>query len=198
MLDYTFLDDYGLKKVTPTSVKKFVGSLLSNSGNELFYNEQQKDMSESLLYRMATTEEFLAPLRLFSARRLYANLKNDFVVPLGTAAFIASETVQELRKKYKDDTGIVTIISTPRESEVQPVESRNDYLESMIQHLNSCGWEKIVVHFPLTFGLFPFAHNKICALAPGPRYHPLITNTLLRFTDGEIVMDNATAWLTKE
>lgn len=54
----------------------------------------------SLLYEMATSEEFLRPLKAFRWRRAYANRRGDFMVPYGTAAFVSpgegdgSETVE--------------------------------------------------------------------------------------------------------
>ncbi len=41
-----------------------------------------------LLYNMATSEEFLRPLKAFRWRRAYANRHGDFMVPYGTAAFL--------------------------------------------------------------------------------------------------------------
>ncbi|CAN0476890.1 unnamed protein product, partial [Laminaria digitata] len=43
----------------------------------------------SLLYEMATSEEFLRPLKAFRWRRAYANRRGDFMVPYGTAAFVS-------------------------------------------------------------------------------------------------------------
>ena len=40
-----------------------------------------------LLYVMATSEEFLRPLKAFRWRRVYANRRGDTLVPYGTAAF---------------------------------------------------------------------------------------------------------------
>jgi len=52
-----------------------------------------ESIQDTLVYRMATTESFLAPLRVFQTRRAYANYANDFLVPLGTSAFMGfSET----------------------------------------------------------------------------------------------------------
>lgn len=42
-----------------------------------------------LLYDMATTEDFLRPLKAFRTRRAYANRRGDFMVPYETAAFLA-------------------------------------------------------------------------------------------------------------
>ena len=47
---------------------------------------------------MATNEEFLMPLRQFKQRRLYANLRRDSVVPLGTAAFLPKGQVKVLKE----------------------------------------------------------------------------------------------------
>lgn len=42
----------------------------------------------SLLYEMATSEEYLTPLKAFRRRRAYANRRGDFMVPYSTAAFV--------------------------------------------------------------------------------------------------------------
>ena len=44
-----------------------------------------------LLYVMATSEEFLRPLKAFRWRRVYANRRGDTLVPYGTAAFPAPD-----------------------------------------------------------------------------------------------------------
>lgn len=43
---------------------------------------------DPLLYQMATTQEFLRPLKAFRWRRVYANRRGDFMVPYETAAFV--------------------------------------------------------------------------------------------------------------
>lgn len=50
-------------------------------------NDENKSQTP-LLYDMATSEEFLKPLRAFSTRRAYANRRGDFMVPYETAAFM--------------------------------------------------------------------------------------------------------------
>lgn len=75
-------------------------------------SDGEREEESSLLYRMATAEEFLRPLRTFQKRRLYANLNGDFVVPLGTAAFLNAEMVQTLRERYAYQFGILTTIIT--------------------------------------------------------------------------------------
>jgi pimeloyl-ACP methyl ester carboxylesterase len=50
-----------------------------------------------LLHEMATSEEFLAPLRKFRRRVLYANVKNDFQVPYATAALRHKSPYSERR-----------------------------------------------------------------------------------------------------
>lgn len=44
-----------------------------------------------LLYDMATSEDFLQPLKAFRWRRAYANRRGDFMVPYGTAAFLETD-----------------------------------------------------------------------------------------------------------
>ena len=69
----------------------------------------------ALLYHMATDESYLRPLTAFQNRRLYANLNGDLVVPLGTAAFMAPEQVQRLRKEFANKYGILTTITTAQQ-----------------------------------------------------------------------------------
>jgi hypothetical protein len=80
---------------------------MSDSVQELMASD-----TSSLLYKMATEDEYLIPLKRFKERRLYANLKRDLVVPLGTAAFLPKVQVQFLRQKYQLQTGFVYVIDT--------------------------------------------------------------------------------------
>ncbi|CAN0105744.1 unnamed protein product, partial [Hapterophycus canaliculatus] len=42
----------------------------------------------AVLYEMATSEEFLRPLKAFRRRRAYANFRGDFLVPFATGVFL--------------------------------------------------------------------------------------------------------------
>lgn len=174
---------------------------MARSGNEMFLVDKSLDVSNSLLYKMATTESYLEALRVFKSRRLYANLRNDFVVPLGTAAFLPATLVEELRKKYKHMNGIVEVLaSTGNKVDTQnnKCAENESYEVQMINGLDSLQWEKMIVGFDLTFGLLPMAHNKICSLSAGPRYPKFVTENFFRFNEGKYVMENASAWLTAE
>lgn len=59
-----------------------------HGGNEGAMDGRDGRRHGSLLYHMATSEEFLRPLKAFRRRRAYANRRGDFMVPYGTAAFV--------------------------------------------------------------------------------------------------------------
>lgn len=169
----------------PDSLKVLVSSLLFNTGKDLFQTDAEG--IETLLYNMAAKSEFITPLEAFQARRMYANLDNDFVVPLGTAACMRPSHVQKLRSKLSKKYGIVASFSSvrqPRGTECIHI-GGDDLLDQMIESLDRCGWEKIIVNFQ---GVLPFAHNKICALSRNPQF---ITQTVLGFSEGQFVMDHA-------
>jgi hypothetical protein len=145
-------------------------------------------LSRSLLYRMATSEDFLLPLRAFKHRRLYANLHNDFVVPLGTAGIFSADEVTKLRRKYRATRGIVATLQQEPTSILSSSDLQtHDPLDAMRAGLNSLGWEKTIVYFP---GLLPIAHNTICAL--NRKVYWFLNEV---FAEGRFVMDHAAEWL---
>ena len=180
--NFTIVEDQGFS--VPDILKRTVSQVLHRSGEDLFAFDASS-LRSSLLYAMATEEPFLAPLRAFEARRLYANLNNDFVVPLGTAAFLHRDEVLRLRQLHSSSSGIVHTILTNRS------ESRGsldvDPVDHMREELDALGWEKRIVHFP---GLLPIAHNKICAL--NRRVYWILNDI---FAEGKFVMDDASAWI---
>ena len=180
--NFTIVEDKGF--FVPDFLKRTVSQALYRSGEELF-GFDASSLHSSLLFAMATEEEFLAPLRTFQARRLYANLDNDFVVPLGTAAFLDREEVLRLRQLHSTSSGIVqTIVTNRSDGEESP---GPDPVHRMRRSLDALGWEKRIVHFP---GLLPIAHNKICAL--NRRIYWLLNEV---FAEGRFVMDDASTWL---
>ncbi|CAB1120484.1 unnamed protein product [Ectocarpus sp. CCAP 1310/34] len=95
----------------PSPLHSLAGVFVGKTGHDLFLSRKKvggggggggddvggeaaapaaaKDGREnSLLYNMATTEDFLRPLKAFRWRRAYANRRGDFMVPYGTAAFV--------------------------------------------------------------------------------------------------------------
>ncbi|KAJ1409507.1 putative serine esterase-domain-containing protein [Ochromonadaceae sp. CCMP2298] len=192
--DYTFLDEYGV--TAPSFLKNLVARTLKQTGRELFSIDASRSQRLHLLFRMATEAQFLLPLKAFATRRLYANLNLDLVVPLGTAAFLPRSEVDLYRAQFSSQSGVVKVITTTTDGDnewagTQEVCSSPDEeaLQLMRVGLNSCGWEKFIVHFR---GFIPLAHNKIAALT---KYTDTL-DALLGFTEGRFVMDAAAKWLT--
>ena len=209
--NWTFVEDiFGASpaKLPPgiDLVKRLVARTMLSTGRTVFGFDTAGPGGRSLLYAMATDDKFLLPLRAFTSRRLYANLQKDFVVPLGTAAFLSSEAVAALRSQHLKEEGIVAILRTG------DGDSDNDAAghglrsgvgdtdgscaaasdaHAMIASLDSVGWEKVVVNFPRS--VLPLAHNKICALSRQPTW---LYHRVLGFDEGSYVMLNATSWLT--
>lgn len=191
--NWTFVDDYGYK--APDIIKRVVSKVMLSTGKDIFGIKEGIPGEETLLFRMATEDSFLTPMRSFSERRLYANLNRDFVVPLGTAAFMSVDLVKELRKEHAGKTGIVSVIKNlPYNIDLSNGECRQNssdsHTDKMIGGLNDLGWEKIIVNFP---GVLPIAHNKICALTRNPKW---LYNNVLGFSSGQFVMVNASDWLS--
>jgi hypothetical protein len=173
--DYTFLDEYKLP------FPKFVKNRLVNTAWGTL-----KDLADtregSLLHTMGTRPEYVESLRRFQKRRLYANLNRDFVVPFGTAAFIKPTDVWGLRAKHLANFGIVEQIDVA--SNAPQSLNSDDPVEQMRYHLDSLGWEKVIVNFP---GVLPDAHNKIAALRNETRWQC-----------GFSIMRHAADWLTED
>lgn len=176
----------------PTTLKGLVASLLRETGRELFMRDV-----DNLLYRMSCDEAFLEPLRQFKERRLYANLDGDFMVPLGTAAFLDDDQVRLLREKHSQESGIVTVIRHEGGGVAECKQGGVAKIESMRAGLNSLQWDKHIVSFParFPFSLLPLAHNKIAALRKNPRW---LFTAVLGTSQGEPVMDHAAHWLSSE
>jgi len=194
------------------ALKLIVSKTMFSTGKDLFGHDNE-DVSKTLIYRLATQESFLAPLRLFASRRLYANLRNDFVVPLGTAAFLDEQSVRDLRSRHLTQSGIVAEAHTEKCSDAlnntnnalpqeqqqqqQPTQLQKKKqqqqelgMSEMRRSLDCLGWEKYVVHFP---GLVPIAHNKLASLRRWPDY---LYSNVLGFAEGEYVMQHACEFLT--
>lgn len=196
--DWTFVDDNGLQ--VPDILKVLVSKAMFSTGRDLFGITEDETGDESLLFQMATDESFLKPLRVFGARRLYANLRNDLVVPLGTAAFMNQQQVKKLRTEHEGNSGIVTVVKTPSEKMVIGLTSlpntsfknKNDHKTNiMIDQLDRLGWDKVIVNFS---GVLPIAHNKICALSREPKW---LYEDVLGFNAGQFVMKDASTWLSE-
>jgi Putative serine esterase (DUF676) len=188
--NWTFVDDFGY--TAPMFVKRLVSRSMLSTGRDIFSMEDKNSEEETLLFKMATNEAFLSPLRCFLDRRLYANLNRDLVVPLGTAAFMDKASVENLRKVHDGKSGIVTVLKTPATSANNFISAEvGQSSDTMIERLDDLGWDKVIVNFP---GLLPIAHNKICALSREPKW---LYENVLGFNAGQFVMKDANEWLTK-
>lgn len=68
---------------------------LGQTGNDLFLRTPSGEAAETgpLLLRMTQDEAFMAPLAAFKHRRAYGNVKEDLLVPMGTALFTPQSVV---------------------------------------------------------------------------------------------------------
>jgi hypothetical protein len=187
----------------PYFLKSMIISLFQQTGSDLYLNgmDGNNDVSTSLLYQMATDASYLRPLARFHRRRIYANADRDFMVPLGTAAFLSTSNENSLMQLVDTKTsGVVKVLNSEEcASENGPGarttagkdSSQGDALDIMIRHLDSLGWEKVIVSFP---GWLPFSHNKICALQKNVWPSSLFAE-LFDFNEGAWLMDQAAEWI---
>ncbi len=192
-----------LQLYVPNTIKYLISLLFSITGQDMFMLDSKGNIKDSILYKLATENKYLIPLKLFKYRQLYANLQNDLMVTLSTASFIANENVIELRKMYKDTYGIVTKLHTVSnnvliDDDVQPAvcsdaSDISSIMKNMRDNLDNLGWTKVIVNFKngKLFHIFPLAHNKIAALTKYPHYFWNIFN----FYEGKYVMEDLAEFL---
>jgi len=181
--------------------------MLLQTGRELFMDDKP-NIRDTLLFRMATSEEFLEPLRAFQVKRLYANIQNDHVVPLGTGGILDDEDVEackrliESKKNTSSTRGVVhTVTSFPGHKPAYTFHPKHSiryqsasYLMEMIQGLDSVGWEKHLVYFPAISSIFlpyPSAHNKVLAVTKC--HEPF--DSWLGFSEGKGLVDDMIKWI---
>jgi hypothetical protein len=139
----------------PRTAEIGVAHALGETGRDLF-------RVNDLLKRMATTDEFLQPLRAFRKRIAYANAyATDFPVPVRTAAFLSEsssyphhfvEEGEDVDKLVVDDNGLViATLHTPaqhldsKDSNYSVSDDENDDLVEMSRSLDSLGWKKVFI-----------------------------------------------------
>mmetsp|Transcript_43324 Transcript_43324/g.115904 ORF Transcript_43324/g.115904 Transcript_43324/m.115904 type:complete len:258 (-) Transcript_43324:143-916(-) len=182
----------GLRKYSylplPTALHKVMGVLpgLGQTGSDLFLRPTKgaPKGEHPLLVQMATRPCFLRPLRAFSHRRAYANLENDFMVPIGSGVFHRADTARSgwglfTRDLSDDFAARATKLNTGNEVECELVvparpepaggdappphdpQAGKDWMEgAMAEGLDSVGWSKIGMRF--TGITLPLAHNLMC------------------------------------
>ena len=135
-------------------------------------NVDVKSGRSSLLYDMATAEEYLTPLRAFRRRRAYANRRGDFMVPYGTAAFVGpdeedggnlTDGLSTFDRVWGAKEGTIIGMSRippassagsekwGRRSGISSNANKKGVEEEMAAGLNSCGWEKVSRENPFLY-----------------------------------------------
>ena len=186
VLNYTYIEQ-ALDISIPVQIKELVASTMLRSGKHVFLADRENGkLSQSLLYKMATSDIYLNPLKAFSKRRLYANLVNDFVVPCEISSLLSHDECTNLRRKNQFTSGIVAVLS---ENNRAAINSDIDSFHYMLSSLDNIGWSKVIVNFP---GVLPIAHNKICALQRFPLF---FYDKLMGTSEGKHVMNDAAAFL---
>lgn len=141
------------------------------------------DPDKPLLLRMSSpSSHYGKALKAFRRRRLYANIKGDFLVPFGTAAIEGGRWgagVYDAR--HADDflqpadglvfveprvwAGEVDGIAAVREAGVSDAGGGGGPVqEAMVAGLNTCSWSKVAVSFRGASTALPVAHNRLPAL----------------------------------
>ena len=190
--NYTYIEQT-IGMTLPFGLKQLVSNFMLRSGKHVFltdgYDDQQQQLP--LLYQMATEDIYLDPLRAFTKRRLYANLRNDFVVPCEISSLLSYDECKILRRKNQSQSGIVELINEGDRKitgrNIKMMES--DTFNRMLNSLDNIGWSKVLVNFP---GYVPNAHNKICALQREPQW---FYDKVMGTEQGKVVMNHAADWL---
>ena len=171
---------HGHLRAIPRALQTVGGVVLGKSIKQLLLADGGQPGEMPLLLRMGTEEPFLAPLRAFRSRHLYANAINDLLVAYETAA-IALEGLPSRKallaagpRKGKPRV-LFTQTRPPLDataplagSAAAPQHSVRAWQAAMARGLATMSWTETTVAFP---GLLPLAHNRIVAL----RRDPLLT-----------------------
>ncbi len=201
-MHYTLLEENNFFPLS-SEWRGWIGGLLHQTGKELVLHDHP-EIEHALLYQMATNELYLTPLRRFHHKRIYANIVNDGVVPLGTGAILDDDEVDHYRQQISSNTPQgVQFVLTHRLHHPDQYHFHSKYplrythtiqLTQMMQGLNSVGWEKHLVYFPpnlLPFPLAPSAHNRVLAVT---KCHEPIDGWL-GFSQGQFLVNDMIQWI---
>ena len=184
---YTFLP-------LPNSLASAGRLVAGQTADDLLLRDVGGEDGQPVLMTMASAgSPYIRALRAFRQRRAYANVRGDFMVPFGTAAFEdpdvwgagcfdASRVAEFARRgsgqiSFADPAvldgsadGIGAIRDVPgRTDENMVAPTHNDGREGreearMRRELESCGWTKVGVSFRTAGTFSPVAHNRLAAL----------------------------------
>ena len=167
--------------------------LVGQTAEDLLLRDAAGQGGSPLLYQMSRpSSRHGRALRAFERRRLYANLKGDFMVPFGTAAIetgrwgagirdeqLASDFYSTGRAGIDfvdrrvcdgDEDGIAVVCEVPAEhargDELADATPPDDATleEAMRRGLSACSWSKVAVSFRGATTASPLAHNRLPAL----------------------------------
>lgn len=196
---------HGHLRAIPRALQTVGGVVLGRSIKQLLLLDGVEPGEAPLLLRMGTEEPFLAPLRAFRSRHLYANAINDFLVAYETAAISlgglpsrkallaagprkGKPRVLFTQTRPPLDTSAADDVASPL-----PRGSVRAWQAAMATGLASMSWTETTVAFP---GLLPMAHNRIVAL----RRDPLMTwinacgSAVVEHTAATLLTDAQAVW----
>ena len=203
--------------------RALASALVGRTGRELMLDDDDNDAAP-LVYRMATEQRFLDPLRSFRRRRCYGNLAGDFMVPFSTALFNVSAATprwgflddsinrhpSSSPKKEREEGLISWIAHTQGASSPYPAGSSSPPSAAsattsagaaeMSRCLDSLGWSKVGCRvFQPAFALGgltpPLAHNAIAALGRRDGVNRLLSGV---WQKGRPIMDHCCTFLLLE
>jgi len=197
----------GVRKYTwgvmyPKTMFPIASVLFGQTGKELFLHDSDHepdqmspcDISQQpLIMKMALDEEFLQALRAFKSRRIYSNLRGDFMVSMRTAAiepadFEANFPPTKPHELFlgRNEGIIVTEQKNIPEENCRDIKQASHAEDVMALSLNKLEWSKVIVDFGAF--LIPSHHNKICA-------HSANIWTRYFCSAGKNIMNNATDFI---
>lgn len=184
----------GVRSALYTPVLSPLAALLAPAG---FVSRSARDaIRQTQILRDMVEEPFLAPLRAFRARRAYAALKGDFMVPFDSALFTSVKPETLLNEVVSSSPLGATRVDCFDENAVRFrafADAEDDCIASALDNL---GWSKCVISLPLSLSpvdALPLAHNKVVALErTGIRR---IFASLEQTQVGRPVMDDLARWL---
>ena len=168
----------------PPALHSLGGLVAGRTASDLLLRRTDADPHRPLLVEMADPDSrYGVALRSFQRRRLYANLRGDFMVPFGTAAietggwaagvgdgrlvarFAARRDVVfrdvEVCGGRADGIGVVC---EQRQERAEEGAEGAEWEEEMRAGLSAVAWDKVGVSFRAAGTLTPLAHNKLPAL----------------------------------
>lgn len=184
----------GVRSALYAPVLSPLAALLAPAG---FVSRSARDaVRQTSILRDMVDEPFLAPLRAFRARRAYAALNGDFMVPFDSALFTSAKPETLLNEVASSSPRGATRVNCIDENVVGFRAFADAEDDSIASALDKLGWSKCVISLPWSqspLDVLPLAHNKVVALErTGLRR---MFASLEQTHVGRPVMDDLARWL---